>query len=60
MTTAYLTLDGIVERVKSGEATDDASLHALFANEATFQMMSDKASSTPQTMWPPSLRRTAT
>ncbi len=48
MTTAYLALDGIVERVKSGEATDDATLHALLASEATFQMMSDKVSSTPQ------------
>ena len=48
MTTAYLALDGIVERIKLKTPADDAALHSLFANEATFQMLHDKASSSPQ------------
>lgn len=48
MTTAYLALDGVVERIKLRTPADDADLHKLFANEATFQLLHDKAGSSPQ------------
>jgi len=48
MTTAYLTLDGIVERVRKEAPADDAALRRIFGTEAIFRMMSDKATTSPQ------------
>ena len=48
MTSAYLALDGVVDRFKLRTPDDDADLRLLFANEATFQLLHDKASTSPQ------------
>jgi PAS domain S-box-containing protein len=48
MTAAWLALDGIVERIRFKTVAGDGALRAQFSDEATFQMLSDKAGSTPQ------------
>lgn len=48
MTTAWLALDGIVERIKLNAPANDEAMRTLFANEATFQLLRDKAASSPQ------------
>lgn len=48
MTTGYLALDGIVERVNARAPANDMALRKIFGTEAIFQMMTDKAASSPQ------------
>jgi two-component system sensor histidine kinase VicK len=48
MTTAYLALDDITERIKAKAPSDDKMLRALIGSEDFFQIMSAKAANSPQ------------
>jgi hypothetical protein len=48
MTTGYLALDSIVERVNVKNLANEQALRKLFGSEARFKMLLEKASSSPQ------------
>ncbi|AZP12780.1 ATP-binding protein [Undibacterium parvum] len=48
MTTAYLALDDITERIKAKAPNDDKTLRALIGSEDFFQIMAAKAANSPQ------------
>ncbi|MFZ6750387.1 ATP-binding protein [Undibacterium sp. Ren11W] len=48
MTTAYLALDDIADRIKAKTPADDKALRALIGSEDFFQIMAAKAANSPQ------------